>query len=45
MWMLLIALIAAGIGLSRVTEVRARLLVLPVVLVLVAYQALTAGLL
>lgn len=45
MWILLILLVAAGLGLSRLSETSARLIVMPVVLMVVAYEALTSGLL
>lgn len=44
MWLLLLVLVAAGIGLSPLPERRARLAVIPVVLLLVTYQAITSRL-
>ena len=45
MWLLLMVLVAAGLGLSRLPEAKARLIMAPVTLLFVAYAALTSGLL
>ena len=45
MWMLLVLFVAAALGLSSRPERWSRLAVIPVVLMLVSYQALKFGLL
>ncbi|MGB7963885.1 MAG: hypothetical protein WCF12_13150 [Propionicimonas sp.] len=45
MWMLLILAVAVGLGLTRIPDRTALLSMLPVILILVAYQTLKYGLL
>jgi hypothetical protein len=45
MWMILIVLVAAGLGLSRLSEARARIIIVPATLLVIAYEALSSGLL